>query len=127
MVVLFIDDDIDDFEMFREAFRQVHPEGRIIHQIDCTAALRFLRTHSRPSPDFIFLDVNMPLMNGLECLRELKADAALRDIPVIMYSTYIHPNEKEKYRKLGAIDSFQKPNAFTEMKSIIRGLARNAG
>ena len=125
MVVLYVDDDIDDFEVFRAAFHQVYPAGRVIHQTDCTVALRFLQASSRPSLDYIFLDINMPLMTGLECLRRLKDDAALRHIPVVMYSTFIHPYEREKYRILGAVDSIQKPMDFTEVKSIIRRLVGN--
>src|SRR5687768_8485305 len=108
MHILFVDDDPDDFEMFQDAFREVHPHGNVIHQMDCPAALKFLRAPSKTSPDYIFLDVNMPIMTGLQCLEELKADAELKDIPVIMFSTSIAPNEKEKYRKLGATNAFQK-------------------
>ena len=120
--ILFVDDDFDDFEIFKDAFYQINPEGRIIHQWDCSAALNFLRESPRLTPDYIFLDINMPVMTGDECLKELKADADLKNIPVIMFSTTIGPAQKEKYEKLGAAKAFVKPTSFTDVVRIIQSL-----
>ena len=123
MFVLFVDDDVEDFEIFRDAFHHVNINGRVIHERDCGAALTFLRMRSAPPPDYIFLDINMPVMGGDDCLKELKTDSQLKQIPVIIYSTSIGPSEKEKYKKLGAADTFVKPTRFTEVVRIIQSLA----
>lgn len=122
MLILFVDDDPEDFETFQEAFELVDPEGRVIHERDCGAALTFLRNRSEPSPDYIFLDINMPIMNGDECLMELKADSRLKQIPVIIFSTSVGAREKEKYTKLGALNAWRKPSRFSDVVSIIRTL-----
>ena len=62
-------------------------------------------------------------MGGDDCLKELKTDSQLKQIPVIIYSTSIGPSEKEKYKKLGAADTFVKPTRFTEVVRIIQSLA----
>ena len=120
--ILFVDDDFDDFEIFKDAFYQINPNGTIIHQWDCGAALSFLRKSAQRTPDYIFLDINMPVMTGDECLKELKADANLKDIPVIMFSTTIGPSQKEKYERLGAANAFVKPTRFTDVVRIIQSL-----
>ena len=120
MLVLFVDDDHDDFEIFQDALHHVKPDGRVVHQWDCGAALNFLRKPSEPSPDYIFLDINMPIMTGDQCLRELQADSRLKKIPVIIFSTTVSEREKEKYKKLGAVNAFRKPNRFDEVVNMIR-------
>ena len=57
MVILFVDDDPDDFDIFEEALHQVHPAGNVIHQKDCAAALTVPNASSGSLPDYIFLDI----------------------------------------------------------------------
>lgn len=120
--ILFVDDDPEDFEIFREAFEQVNPDGQVVHHRDCDRALEFLRSNAEPLPDYIFLDVNMPTMTGEECLKLLKADPDLKKIPVIMYTTSVGPYEELKYRNMGATHSFEKPTRFPELVKLLRDL-----
>jgi CheY-like chemotaxis protein len=63
-------------------------------------------------PDYIFLDINMPITSGKELLKELKRLKGLKNIPVVMWSTSSSPVDVEDCKKLGAIDFIVKPPEF---------------
>jgi len=71
-------------------------------------------------PDYIFLDINMPVMNGKECLEKIKDEPLLRDIPVIVYTTSSRFSEREMYRSLGARECIVKPTSFSVLVNILR-------
>lgn len=114
MTVFYADDDAEDCELFSEALRQLDNDIRTIIARDGREALAFLE-NTRELPDYIFLDINMPLVNGKTVLIEVKKNARLRNIPVIMYSTTSDTNEIKEYYKLGAHDFLIKPNNFPSL------------
>lgn len=85
-ILMIVDDDKDDRFFFRSAIRKKNPSYECIEAENGADALKQLRQLTL-LPDFIFLDLNMPKMDGRECLKELKKDKALSKIPVIIYST----------------------------------------
>jgi CheY-like chemotaxis protein len=113
---LLIDDDIDDQEIFCLAL------DKISFPFDCHIAnngFEALQKLEEKSvlPDYIFLDLNMPRMNGKECLRELKKNPRLRNIPVVIYSTSSSLSDINDTKALGAKDFIIKPfslDALTE-------------
>jgi CheY-like chemotaxis protein len=111
MTVFYADDDPEDCELFTEALQQIDPELKSIIAKDGKEALAFLE-HTRELPHYIFLDINMPLVNGKKCLIEIKKNPRLKNIPVIMYSTTSDTNEIKEYYKLGAHDFLIKPDNF---------------
>lgn len=118
--ILLIDDDTDDLEMFSEALSEVDPSVKCIQAIDCFIALELLE--KKAEPDLIFLDINMPRMNGWECLSKLKNTEEYKNIPVIMYSTSSHQKEKETASELGASDFISKPHNYIDLKNMIRNV-----
>jgi CheY-like chemotaxis protein len=114
MLVFYADDDREDCELFREALLQIDPAITCITAKDGREALAFL-SHSKDLPDYIFLDINMPVMDGKKCLIEIKKNIELRHIPVVMYSTTSDTNEIREYYKLGAHDFLIKPNNFSKL------------
>ena len=70
-------------------------------------------------PDIIFLDINMPIINGWQCLSVLKEQEIYKSIPVIMYSTSSHSEHVEKARQLGALCFFTKPPNFQNLKKSL--------
>jgi CheY-like chemotaxis protein len=70
-------------------------------------------------PDYIFLDINMPFMNGQKCLTELKSNPVYSKIPVVMYSTTSNEQQIEECRILGA-SFLTKPNSFSELLRVLR-------
>src|SRR5262249_16873073 len=85
-VIMIIDDDDDDRELFKEALYEISPEITCLKALDGVDALQML-SGGEHLPDIIFLDLNMPQINGRECLQILKQHDQLKDIPVIIYST----------------------------------------
>jgi CheY-like chemotaxis protein len=71
-------------------------------------------------PSIIFLDINMPGMNGWQCLTKLKANEQFKAIPVVMYSTSSYQHEIEKAFQLGALAFFTKPNHYSLLKKNIK-------
>ncbi len=92
--ILIVDDDKDDIDLFCEAIGEIDP-GAVCHIANaCEEALEKLRSGADGLPDLIFLDLNMPGMDGRACLGELKGDAKVRDIPVIIYTTSSHVRDR---------------------------------
>ena len=114
MIVFYADDDAEDCELFTEAIRQIDNEIKTIIARDGREALAYLE-NTRDLPDYIFLDINMPLVDGKKVLIEIKNNVKLKTIPVIMYSTTSDTNEIQQYYKLGAHDFLIKPNNFNTL------------
>lgn len=118
MNIFYADDDEDDREIFCIAIQQINPAIKVTVSKDGQEALQILTAQSTP-PNFIFLDVNMPRMNGVECLIKLKSDNRLKNIPVIMYSTTSDRNEINKLMLLGAEDFVIKVPSFEKLRDSL--------
>jgi CheY-like chemotaxis protein len=118
--VLLIDDDTDDREMFCEAIESIAPDFICSTAPNGKKALIELKNTNSALPDLIFLDVNMPIMNGWQCLSALKEQESFKAIPVIMYSTSSNPEDfQNAYKGPGPIIFFSKPSDF---KALTRNL-----
>jgi DNA-binding response OmpR family regulator len=117
--LLLIDDDEDDHEFFFEAVKEIDPSIKCIGFFDGEKALRTLKEENDVTPDLIVLDTNMPKINGKQILSELKRDPQLKNIPVIMYSTFISEKDNEELIQLGAADYLTKPSKFEEFLNTL--------
>ncbi len=106
---VLIDDDLDDQEIFALALHQVRPDFGCTCVANGAEAIQMLSKPGANIPSYIFLDLNMPKMNGKECLRELKKLNHLANTPVIIYSTSSLKSDVLETRKLGAADFITKP------------------
>jgi CheY-like chemotaxis protein len=70
-------------------------------------------------PDVIFLDINMPIMNGFEFLEEMMMHERLSSIPVVMYTSSAHHVQQEKAKMLGASDFITKPSDMNLLKATL--------
>lgn len=113
MIILAVDDDSEDFEFFSEAVREVDPTIVILKATNGIEALDILENQLL-MPDYIFLDINMPLMDGKACLQFIKQDERFREIPVVMYSTTSNQTEISQYKMLGA-HFLVKPNRLSHL------------
>jgi DNA-binding NtrC family response regulator len=105
--ILLIDDDMDELEVFAEALHSVDKGIRCTQARDLKEALEFL---SYSSPAYIFIDYNMPKVNGLECVSEIKKIKKLKDSRIILYSNFVNEEMNEKAISLGAYKCVKKPN-----------------
>jgi CheY-like chemotaxis protein len=115
--ILLIDDDSDDRDIFYEALETLEYQPVFHTAPDGKEA--FVLLPEIVLPDIIFLDINMPIMNGWECLKRLKEDERYRNIPVIMYSTSSYLEDVRKSEQLGALCFFSKPHDFEELKNSL--------
>lgn len=118
MIILVVDDDVEDLEFFGQAVQELDPEINCVEAYNGLEALKVLKRNSF-LPDYIFLDINMPLMNGRKCLEEIRSNEVFRDIPVIIYSTTSDQSQIEEFRQLGA-GFLTKPNSFGELLTALK-------
>lgn len=118
--VLLVDDDLDDVEIFQEALNEVDSLINFHSAKNGRKALELLLSKQTGAPDLIFLDINMPEMNGWRCLTELKNTPLLKHIPVVMYSTSNIKSDEQRASNLGAIAFYQKPERMEELKRLLR-------
>lgn len=115
-----VDDDEDDQLLFKEALKQVNGQVKCDAVLNGAEALEKLK--SQPVPDMIFLDLNMPVMNGFECLRAIKKEQFYQNIPIIIFTTANDTATIEKSRKLGASAFFHKPIDFNLLLNKLQRL-----
>lgn len=121
MKIFYADDDAEDREIFCEVIQQINPAIKVVLSKDGQEALEMLKVHT-PLPDLIFLDINMPRVNGVECLANLKSDDRLKAIPIIIYSTTADSREVKKLILLGAEAFISKANSFQKLKESIHNI-----
>lgn len=117
--ILLIDDDRDDAELFKEALQEINPSIHFEYYEDSKEGLKQLLEKQNHLPDLIFLDINMPVVSGWQCLAEFKKADNLKNIPVIMFTTSSQPKEKETAKELGAAGFITKPSEFKLLKEVI--------
>jgi CheY-like chemotaxis protein len=115
MNILIVDDDEDDRDLFCDAVNVVDPEITCIRARNGEEALNGLKADHISKPSLIFLDLNMPRVNGVQFLREIKKIPALDRIPVIIYTTSKLKEDREITRKLGAVHFITKPSSLREL------------
>lgn len=115
---LLVDDDSDDSDLIVEVLTEIDSTVKYTYAMDGPEAFDMLEKGYLPS--IIFLDINMPRMNGWQCLSKLKANSRFKNIPVMMYSTSSFPHEIAKAFELGALAFFTKPNYFALLKKNIK-------
>ncbi|KAF2516722.1 response regulator [Flavobacterium foetidum] len=115
--ILQIDDDFDDCELFMEALEEVSTASytSICNPVEALRQLIEKEIH----PDVIFLDLNMPIMSGLEFLTEIKKEENLKEIPVIIFSTSQLDDIIREAKSYGAHEFISKPNNFNDLKKIL--------
>src|SRR3954471_13199445 len=119
------DDDSDEVDLFAEALQEIDPKITMEKASNGQELLDNMKRRNFSLPDIIFLDINMPEMNGWDCLTELKSDAWLKEVPVVMYSTSSNVHDKAKAARLGASHFYTKPDNYQELKKFLTGIIQN--
>jgi len=104
--ILLVEDDEDDQEFFMEALREVRDITLLQIASDGQAAIDTL-TSSIILPEIIFMDVDMPRMDGIECLQELSNNPRIRNVPIVMLTSCLA--YREQALNLGARAFIKKP------------------
>ncbi|HSH65467.1 MAG TPA: response regulator [Bacteroidia bacterium] len=117
--VFLIDDDEDDRLFFVEAMQELNASVHCSLAENGKKALQKLKEMTE-LPDIIFMDINMPELNGFECLKELKKCTVLQKIPVIMLSTSLSQQDINYSVELGAQMFFTKPSSYTKLCELLK-------
>jgi CheY-like chemotaxis protein len=110
--ILLIDDDIDDCMFFKDALSETGLNTTLQIATKCTNIMEVIGGELDKLPSLIFLDLNMPLMSGHECLEVIRGASYLNHVPVIIYSTSAIKQEVESTFNGGANLYLQKPSSF---------------
>jgi CheY-like chemotaxis protein len=120
-----VDDDEDDIHIFNEALQDINVSIRFNSATNGKELLNRLAAGSE-EPEIIFLDINMPEMNGWDVLRRLKRAQALSHIPVLMYSTTSSIIDGKKAVDNGALGIYEKPTNFLHLKDFLAELSASS-
>jgi len=120
--VILIDDDSDDLDIMKEAISQVDSNLTCISFIYPQEAIRLLSKELILLPDYIFIDINMPMITGPECLKALRNLQEFRQIPIIMYSTTMTSKVSGDLLLGGASYTFQKPYSVNDYLRILESI-----
>lgn len=125
--ILLVDDDLVDVKTVKRAFKHAEVSNPLYVANNGQEALDFLRHEgafsdpsSAPRPGVILLDLNMPVMSGLEFLHELKADAAFKSIPVVVLTTSQHESDRVQSYDLSVAGYILKPVDFQKFIEVAR-------
>jgi len=122
--LLLIDDDADDHEIFLEAVKDIDNSIKCTCLFDGEEGLSMLRKKGSVIPDLIFLDTNMPRISGKQLLMLIKGSADLKNIPVIMYSTFVSEKDIEEFIAIGAIHHLAKPSRFEDLRQALSDILK---
>jgi CheY-like chemotaxis protein len=117
-IVLYVDDDRDDQELFTEIVKEIDPDIDCVIATDGVDALLLLPQIDTPA--CIFIDVNMPRMNGLELLKTIKGHPVYSSIPAIILTTSGSKMDELTALCLGASEYLTKPSSYKEFSKLLK-------
>jgi len=118
--ILLVEDDNIDAMTVKRAMKELNVTNPLVRACNGELALDHLTNKANEKPCLIFLDLNMPKMNGLELLKVLKADESLRIIPVIVLTTSGEQCDIVQSFELGVAGYMVKSVDYTEFKEAMR-------
>ena len=124
--ILLADDDESDRLLFKEAFSELKIKTIVSTTNNGMELMAYLNDHNSTLPDVIFLDLNMPRKNGLECLKEIKSNKNLKDISIAIYSTSDNEKDMEETFINGANVYITKPNDYNLLKQVLERAVMSA-
>ena len=117
--ILLADDDEGDRFLFLEAFEELKTKTIVRTLNDGVQLMEYLIKECTRLPHLLFLDLNMPRKNGLECLKEIRSHEKLKGISIAIYSTSASEKDIEETFLNGANVYIQKPSDFNQLKEVL--------
>jgi CheY-like chemotaxis protein len=119
--ILLIEDDMVDAMTVRRAFKELRLPNPLHHVENGEAALEWLHD-SANSPCLMLLDLNMPRMNGLELLQEVKADQFLRRVPIVILTTSEEDRDRTQCFDFGVAGYMIKPVDYSQFLEMMQAI-----
>ncbi len=117
--ILLAEDDEDDRLFFKDAIDEIKVKTSVTMLNDGVQLMEYLKTPDVRLPNVVFLDLNMPLKGGMQCLEEIRSDSKLKDLSIAIFSTSSSEEDIEETFVKGANIYIKKPSDFTELKRIL--------
>lgn len=121
--ILWAEDGLDDQYLIRHALGQVADAPKVSFVEDGEAALAAL---GESRPNLVVLDINMPVLDGVETLRRLRGDERTRQVPVVVFSTGREEQAVATCRSLGVLEYIQKPFHYTDFTREVARICEHA-
>lgn len=119
-MIILIDNNKDDLQFMKEAINFVDADVQCLSLVYGEEAVNALINEVVERPDAIFMNLNMPGKNGLQCLGMIRTNRKFDDLPVAVYAAKISTDVIETLKDLGMTMSFEKPNTIREWKMVMR-------
>lgn len=121
--ILWADDDMDDLMLMRHVLQDIGHDYRIAEVGNGQEALDYLEMAKQKGnlPSLIILDMNMPVLNGKETLSVIKKDDALKNIPLVFFTTSNSELDKLYCKRFG-VEMITKPPQYSHLKEAVRKL-----
>ena len=120
--ILLIEDDQVDMMSVTRALKQIHVTNPVVHRENGEDALNYLEDETNDKPCIILLDLNMPIMNGIEFLQAAKDDEELRRVPVVVLTTSDEQQDKLNSFNLGVAGYMAKPVDYQQFVKVMRSI-----
>ena len=120
--ILLVEDDQVDVMTVKRALKEIHVTNQIVNLENGEEALKYLRDPDSVKPCIILLDLNMPIMNGIEFLQIAKHDIRLKRIPVVVLTTSEEQQDKVNSFDLGVAGYMAKPVDYQQFVEIMRSI-----
>lgn len=117
--ILLADDDEDDRTFFKEALQEIKVKTKVTLVNDGMQLMNYLNQPGNHLPNVVFLDLNMPLKSGMDCLIEIRKNNRLKDLAIAIYSTSSSEEYIEEAFVRGANIYIRKPDDFAVLKVIL--------
>ncbi len=122
--ILVVEDDEVDVMTIRRAFQEIKVANPVVNMENGEAALAYLGDPQSAQPCIILLDINMPVMNGIEFLGAVKRDDRLRSVPIIMLTTSAEEQDKARSFSLGVAGYMVKPVEYRKFVDMMQSIDR---
>jgi CheY-like chemotaxis protein len=119
LYIVLAEDDEDDRLFFKEALQEIKVKTVITFVNDGSRLMNYLNQPDIRLPHVVFLDLNMPVKSGMECLVEIRRNSRLKDLAIVIYSTSASEEDIEEAFVNGANIYIKKPNDFSMLKSTL--------
>jgi CheY-like chemotaxis protein len=120
--ILLVEDDQVDTMTVTRALKEIHVTNPLVHLENGEDAVNYLRDPQKEKPCIILLDLNMPIMNGIEFLQVVKNDSKLRCIPVVVLTTSEEQQDKVNSFNLGVAGYMAKPVDYRQFVEVMRSI-----
>jgi len=120
--ILLVDDDPEDQEIFSMILDQISAKVNFLCSDNGVNALKLLSGETDVNPHIIFMDMNMPLMDGMQCLAEMRKSLKLKEIPIYMYSTSAQETIVAECKRLGANGFLKKVPDLSDFENALKSI-----